>query len=86
MYFAFSYPQMLLPFHLSLLCFSLQYPRVNYEWPVARNMERGGIDAIINDLFRFMRREVLHQQGMFFDHNGALKEFPELSLYQNMTV
>jgi hypothetical protein len=32
-------------------------------------------------LLYFMRREVLHQQGLFYNTNGNLQQFPELSLY-----
>ncbi len=46
-------------------------------------MQEHGVDRIISELFHFMRREVLHQQGLFFDDAGALKEHPELCLYQN---
>ena len=63
--------------------FLFQYPNIDVEWPVSQNMEEHGVDRIINELFYFMRREVLHQQGQFLDHAGALKEHPELYLYQN---
>jgi hypothetical protein len=40
-----------------------------------------GVAKVVKDLFYFMRREVLHQQGLFYNKNGNLQHLPELSLY-----
>jgi hypothetical protein len=39
------------------------------------------VAKVVKDLLYFMRREVLHQQGLFYNTNGNLQHFPELSLY-----
>jgi hypothetical protein len=36
---------------------------------------------VVKDLLYFMRHEVLHQQGLFYNKNGNLKHLAELSLY-----
>jgi hypothetical protein len=40
-----------------------------------------GVAKVVKDLLYFMRREVLHQQGLFYNTNRNLQHFPELSLY-----
>jgi hypothetical protein len=40
-----------------------------------------GVAKVVKDLLYFMRREVLHQQGLLYNTNGNLQHFPELSLY-----
>jgi hypothetical protein len=61
---------------------SLQVPKskINVEW-LERDMVSIGVAKIVKDLLYFMRREVLHQQGLFYITNGNLQQFPELSLY-----
>ncbi len=69
---------------LSTDCFllSLQVPKskINAEW-LERDMVSVGVAKVVRDLLYFMRREVLHQQGLFYNTNGNLQKFPELSLY-----
>jgi hypothetical protein len=69
---------------LSTTCFllSLQVPKskINAEW-LERDMVSVGVAKVVKDLLYFMRREVLHQQGLFYNTNGNLQHFPELSLY-----
>ena len=69
---------------LSTACFllSLQVPKskINAEW-LERDMVSVGVAKVVRDLLYFMRREVLHQQGLFYNTNGNLQQFPELSLY-----
>jgi hypothetical protein len=69
---------------LSTACFllSLQVPKykINVEW-LERDMVSVGVAKVVKDLLYFMRREVLHQQGLFYNTNGNLQHFPELSLY-----
>jgi hypothetical protein len=69
---------------LALLAFllSLQVPKskINAEW-LERDMVSVGVAKVVRDLLYFMRREVLHQQGLFYNTNGNLQQFPELSLY-----
>jgi hypothetical protein len=62
----------------------LQFPKkeITGEWK-ERNMQEVGVDKVVRDLFYFMRREVLHQDGLFFDHTGPLKQIEELSMYTN---
>jgi hypothetical protein len=69
---------------LSTACFllSLQVPKpkINAEW-LERDMVSVGVAKVVKYLLYFMRREVLHQQGLFYNTNGNLQDFPELSLY-----
>jgi hypothetical protein len=69
---------------LSPACFllSLQVPKskINAEW-LERDMVSVGVAKVVKDLLYFMRREVLHQQGLFYNTKGNLQHFPELSLY-----
>ena len=67
----------------STACFllSLQVPKSkNAEW-LERDMVSVCVAKVVKDLLYFMRREVLHQQGLFYNTNGNLQHFPELSLY-----
>jgi hypothetical protein len=61
---------------------SLQVPKfkINAEW-LERDMVSIGVAKVVKDLLYFMCREVLHQQGLFYNTNGNLQQFPELSLY-----
>jgi hypothetical protein len=69
---------------LSIACFllSLQVPKskINAEW-LERDMVTTDVAKVVKDLLYFMRREVLHQQGLFYNKNGNLQHLPELSLY-----
>jgi hypothetical protein len=69
---------------LSIACFllSLQVPKskINAEW-LERDMVSIGVAKVVKDLLYFMCCEVLHQQGLFYNTNGNLQHFPELSLY-----
>jgi hypothetical protein len=38
------------------------------------------VAKVVKDLLYFMRREVLHQQGLFYNTNENLQHFSELSL------
>jgi hypothetical protein len=69
---------------LSTACFllSLQVPKskINVEW-LERDMVIVGVYKMVKDLLYFIRREVLHQQVLFYNSNGNLQQLPELSLY-----
>jgi hypothetical protein len=69
---------------LSTACFllSLQVPKskINAEW-LQRDMVTVGVPKVVKDLLYFMRREVLHQQGLFYNKNGNWQQLSELSLY-----
>ena len=60
---------------------SLPVPKskINAEW-LERDMVSVGVAKVVKDLLYFMRREVLHQQGLLYNTNGNLQHFPELSL------
>ena len=62
----------------NILHFSLKYPRNDDEWPEIKDISLSTIDRIIEDLFSFIRSEVIHQTGTFFDHNSSLRSHPEL--------
>jgi hypothetical protein len=49
----------------------LQVPKskINAEW-LERDMVTVGVAKVVKDLLYFMRREVLHQQGLFYNNNG----------------
>jgi hypothetical protein len=53
---------------------SLQVPKskINAEW-LERDMVSVGVAKVVKDLLYFMCREVLHQQGLFYNTNGNLQ-------------
>jgi hypothetical protein len=61
---------------------SLQVPKskINAEW-LERDIVSVGVAKVVKDLLYFMRHEVFHQQGLFYNTKGNLQHFPELSLY-----
>jgi hypothetical protein len=71
-----------------ILFFLHQHP--NYEKELAylfdKDMQKSRIDRVISDMCMFLRREVFHAQGRFFDKNGALVEFPQFYLYQRFGI
>jgi hypothetical protein len=50
------------------------------------DMQNGGVDNVISDLCMFLRREIFHIEGAFFDKNGTLAEFPQLCTYERHVV
>jgi hypothetical protein len=50
------------------------------------DMQNGGVDNVISDLCMFLRREIFHIEGAFFDKNGTLAEFPQLCTYERHAV
>jgi hypothetical protein len=50
------------------------------------DMQNGGVDIVISDLCMFLRREIFHVEGAFFDKNGTLAEFPQLCTYERHAI
>jgi hypothetical protein len=40
----------------------------------------------ISDMCMFLRREVFHVEGRFFEKNGTLAEFPQLCLNERFGI
>jgi hypothetical protein len=47
-------------------------------------MQVSGVNDVILDLF--LRREIFHAQGDFFDKNDTLTEFPQLCNYERFGI
>jgi hypothetical protein len=71
-----------------ILFFLHQHP--NYEKESAylfdKDMQKSGVNHVISDMCMFLRREVFHEQGKFFDKSGTLAEFPQLCLYERFGI
>jgi hypothetical protein len=78
------------PFFLCLLTSFLlhQLPnyRVEWDYPFTKDIQNGGVDHIILDMCMFLRREIFHIDGAFFDQHGTLAEFPQLRTYERFVV
>jgi hypothetical protein len=70
------------------LFFLHQHP--NYENESAylfyKDMQKSGVDHVISDMCMFLRREVFHAQGRFYDKNDTLAEFSQLCLYERFGI
>jgi hypothetical protein len=44
------------------------------------------VNDVILNLCIFLRREIFHAQGDFFDKNGTLVEFPQLYNYERFGI
>jgi hypothetical protein len=49
-------------------------------------MQVSGVNDVISDLCMFLRREIFHAQGDFFDKNGTLAEFSQLCNYERFGI
>jgi hypothetical protein len=49
-------------------------------------MQNGGVDNVISDICMFLRFEIFHIDGAFFDKTGTLAEFPQLYNYKRFAV
>jgi hypothetical protein len=65
-----------------------QHHKYQYEWAYLfnKNMQVSGINDVISDLCMFLRHEIFHAQGDFFDMNGTLAEFLQLCNYERFDI
>jgi hypothetical protein len=49
-------------------------------------MQVSGVNDVISDLCMFLRREIFHPQGDFFDKNDTPAEFPQLCNYERFGI
>jgi hypothetical protein len=49
-------------------------------------MQKGGVDNVISNICTFLRREIFHIDGAFFDKTETLAEFPQLYNYERFTM
>jgi hypothetical protein len=49
-----------------------QYPnyRVEWDYPFTVDMQNGGVNNVISDIYTFLRREIFHVDGAIFDKTG----------------
>ena len=76
-------------FSLTTNSFSLhQFPDYMKEWEYVfdNDMNKFGIDHIISDMCTFLRREVFYIDGLFFDKEGPVAEFPQLFMYERFRI
>jgi hypothetical protein len=60
--------------------------RVEWDYPFTKDMQKGGVDNIIPDICTFLRREIFHVDGAFFDKIETLAVFPQLYNYERFVV
>jgi hypothetical protein len=86
----FMYLYFVSPFFHCLLTSSLlhQYPdyRVEWDYPFTNDMQNSGVDNVISCICTFLRCEVFHVDGTFFDKTRTLTEFPQLCNNERFTV
>jgi hypothetical protein len=65
-----------------------QFPnyRVEWDYPFTKDMQNGGVDNVISNICMFLRREIFHVDGAFFDKTGTLAQFSQLCNYERFTV
>jgi hypothetical protein len=65
-----------------------QFPNYRMEWdyPFTKDIQNSGVDNVILDICMFLRREIFHVEGAFFDKNETLAEFPQLCTYERFVV
>jgi hypothetical protein len=83
------YLYFLSPFFLASLILLLhQYPNYTEEWdyPFEHDMQKGGVDNVIVDIYTFLHREIFHVDDAFFDKTGTLAEFPQLCHYKRFSL
>jgi hypothetical protein len=51
-----------------------------------KDMQVSGVNDVISNLCMFLRREIFHAQGDFFDKNGTLAEFLQLYNYERFGI
>jgi hypothetical protein len=49
-------------------------------------MQKGGVDNIISDICMFLRCEIFHVDGAFFDKTETLAKFPQLYNYERFAL
>jgi hypothetical protein len=65
-----------------------QHHKYQQEWTYLfdKDMQVSGVNDVISDLCMFLRREIFHAQGDFFDKNDTLTEFPQLYNYERFGI
>jgi hypothetical protein len=51
-----------------------------------KNQVSSSVNDVISDLCMFLRREIFHAQGDFFDKNDTLAEFSQLCNYERFGI
>jgi hypothetical protein len=72
--------------HTSFLLHKFLNYRVECDYPFTKDMQNGGVDNVILDICMFLRCEIFHIDGVFFNKNGTLAEFPQLHTYERFVV
>jgi hypothetical protein len=47
-------------------------------------MQKSGVEHVISDMCIFLRHEVFHVEGRFFDKNDTLAKFSQLCLNKSL--
>jgi hypothetical protein len=65
-----------------------QHRKYQQEWAYLfyKDMHVSGVNDVISDLCMFLRYEIFHAQGDFFDKNNTLTEFPQLCNYERFNI
>jgi hypothetical protein len=75
-------------FHYLLIFLLHQFTnyRVEWDYPFTKDMQKGGVDNIILDICTFLRHEIFHVDGAFFDKIETLAEFSQLYNHERFVV
>jgi hypothetical protein len=49
------------------------------DYPFTHDMQQGGVDNVIADIYTLLRRKIFHVDDTFFNMTGTLAEFSQLS-------
>jgi hypothetical protein len=65
-----------------------QHPKYEKEsiYLFYKDMQKRESTMFISDMCMFLRREVFHVEGRFFEKNGTLAEFPQLCLNERFGI
>jgi hypothetical protein len=84
------YLYFLSPFFYYLINSFLLYQYPNYreecDYHFTHDMQKGGVNNIISDICTFLRREIFHVDGVFFDKTETLVEFSQLYHYERFAL
>jgi hypothetical protein len=86
----FMYLYFLSPFFYCLINSFLFYQYPNYreecDYPFTHDTQKGRVNNVIWDICTFLRREIFHVDGAFFDKTRMLVEFSQLYHYERFAL
>jgi hypothetical protein len=59
---------------------------VKWDYPFTKDMQNNGVDNVISVICMFLRCEIFHVDGAFFNKIRTLAEFSQLCNYESFVV